>query len=312
MNINRRSLPFVSSIIVLISLLGHHFAPGFRNESSALLVDFIDGSFVFTFWIGISLLINYVVDRYVWPRLFGPHIPGEPRQRKLVMQLVHVIIVGIGIGLALKQLLMPELGTMVAGSGVIAIVLGLALQNTLGDFFAGVALNLERPFKAGDWITLEDKSEGLVLLVNWRATHIRTRTADILVVPNSTIAKSRLINRIQPTKLHIANFNLKLMPGFDFDVLKAHLNEAAFSVTGIKHLPKPLIYIDNFGDWMIGIRMYYFIENYDALLVIQGELGNAVYAKINSHPTLKEFWPRFALASTPDSAAGLVTGPATP
>ncbi len=87
---------------------------------------------------------------------------------------------------------------LLATSGVIAIVLGLALQSTLSDVFSGISINLEQPFQPGDTIQLDGVIEGTVTQVNWRATHILTGTDDIAVIPNSIVAKARIINRSRP------------------------------------------------------------------------------------------------------------------
>ena len=87
---------------------------------------------------------------------------------------------------------------LLATSGVIAIVLGLALQSTLSDVFSGISINIEEPFEVGDAIQLDGAIEGTVTQVNWRATHILTGTDDIAVIPNSVVAKSRIVNRSRP------------------------------------------------------------------------------------------------------------------
>ena len=59
---------------------------------------------------------------------------------------------------------------------MLAIILGLALRSTLGDVFSGIALNLNRPYEVGDWIVLNDGTEGRVVETNWRATHLLNST----------------------------------------------------------------------------------------------------------------------------------------
>jgi small-conductance mechanosensitive channel len=83
---------------------------------------------------------------------------------------------------------------VVATSGIIAIVLGLALQGTLSDVFSGISLNIEKPFQIGDEILLEGGAEGQVIEINWRSTHLRNAANDLVVVPNSAMAKMRIQN----------------------------------------------------------------------------------------------------------------------
>jgi small-conductance mechanosensitive channel len=83
---------------------------------------------------------------------------------------------------------------IVATSGVLAIVLGLALQNTLGDVFSGLSLSVEKPYDVGDAILLEGGVEGDVIQINWRSTHLRNPQNDVVIVPHSSMAKMRIQN----------------------------------------------------------------------------------------------------------------------
>jgi small-conductance mechanosensitive channel len=91
------------------------------------------------------------------------------------------------------------IGGLVATSGIIAIVLGLALQNTLADVFAGIAVGIERPYAIGDLVWFEGPIEGEVVQINWRSVQIKTFGNDIATIPNSLVAKSRFINRSVPS-----------------------------------------------------------------------------------------------------------------
>jgi small-conductance mechanosensitive channel len=81
-------------------------------------------------------------------------------------------------------------------------VIGLALQETLGNVAAGLALQLERDFEVGDWITLDDRITGRIRDVRWRATTIVTKNGDLMLIPNSAIARATIANFSRPTKAH--------------------------------------------------------------------------------------------------------------
>jgi small-conductance mechanosensitive channel len=87
-----------------------------------------------------------------------------------------------------------------ATSGVVAIILGLALQNTLADVFAGIAVGLDQPFHVADRVSLDAGVEGVIVQLNWRSIRIQTDGDDIATVPNSTVAKGQIINRSKPTR----------------------------------------------------------------------------------------------------------------
>ena len=106
---------------------------------------------------------------------------------------------------------MPVTGIL-AASGVIAIGLGLALQSTLGDLFSGLVLNLAKPYDPGDWITLDGGLEGRVIDTNWRATQILTPDNDLAIVPNSVIAKAKIVNASKPEGVHGLTITIRLDP----------------------------------------------------------------------------------------------------
>ncbi len=126
-------------------------------------------------------------------------LEGRPHESRIVSDLVAgAIYIATGLAITNFAFSLP-IGGMLATSGVIAIVLGLALQSTLADVFSGIAVGLERAYKPGDLLWVEGDIEGTVVQVSWRSTQIQTRHNNIAIIPNSVIAKSRLINRSSPT-----------------------------------------------------------------------------------------------------------------
>ena len=84
----------------------------------------------------------------------------------------------------------------------ISLILGLALQSTLGDVFSGIALNVSKAYEVGDWVVLSDGMEGRVVETNWRATHLLNASNDLVVLPNSRLAKAELTNLSSPNRSH--------------------------------------------------------------------------------------------------------------
>ena len=90
-------------------------------------------------------------------------------------------------------------------SAVGAVVAGLALQDTLGNFVAGLAIQVEKPFRLGHWIRLGEW-EGEVAEITWRAVKVRTRDGNQVIIPNGELSKSALTNYSEPaapTRVHV-------------------------------------------------------------------------------------------------------------
>jgi small-conductance mechanosensitive channel len=128
---------------------------------------------------------------------------ARPREARLLQDIV-VGVVYLGTALSILAFVFGvPVGTLVATSGVIAIILGLALQNTLSDVFSGIALTLGRPYVIGDWILVSDGTERRVVESTWRSTHLLTGANNVVVLPNSFLAKLGLTNISRPAK-HIS------------------------------------------------------------------------------------------------------------
>jgi small-conductance mechanosensitive channel len=151
---------------------------------------------------------------------------------------------------------------LLATSGVVAIVLGLALQNTLADMFSGIALNISSPFRIGDWIELDDHVEGRVVEVDWRATRIRTREDTIILIPNSQLARQRILNPYHPTKVYAARIKVRL--GYEVDPLRARaiLHAAALAVPRVRTEPPPLIRAWEFLDWGVLYDVRFHLDDF--------------------------------------------------
>jgi small-conductance mechanosensitive channel/CRP-like cAMP-binding protein len=127
------------------------------------------------------------------------------REAKLFSDLAAAALYLAAAAMVLNSVLAFPLAGLVATSGIVAIVLGLALQNTLADVFAGIAVGIEVPFHVGDRILINDKIEGQVLEANWRSVRVQTDADDVAIIPNSLVAKAEIVNRSFPSQRRAAS-----------------------------------------------------------------------------------------------------------
>jgi small-conductance mechanosensitive channel/CRP-like cAMP-binding protein len=138
---------------------------------------------------------------------------------------------------------------LLATSGVIAIVLGLALQSSLSDLFSGISLTIEKPYQLGDDILLEGGIEGQVVEVNWRSTHLRNGANDRVVIPNSAIAKMRIQNHSAGTKRYSGTLTVTVDSRNEVDLTMELLKQAAMTCSKIlKQPPTAVTATDMKGD----------------------------------------------------------------
>lgn len=119
------------------------------------------------------------------------------RRATVVPKIVHDVLSGALYVLAalpiIKSTLKVDLAGLVATSAILSVVLGLALQDTLGNLFAGLSLQLERPFEVGDVVTVGEHT-GRIAQVGWRATRIETFRNENITLPNNIIAREAVKN----------------------------------------------------------------------------------------------------------------------
>jgi len=156
--------------------------------------------------------------------------------------------------------ILSDLGPIFATSAITSLVLGLALQPILGNFFSGLVISLEKPFRINDWIHFED-TEARVVDITWRTTHLRTRDNDNLVVPNSQIAGQQILNYFYPHPLHLERIQVGVHYSTPPYRVKQALLDAADRTEGVLEKPSPEVYLLEFGDSSINYELRIWIED---------------------------------------------------
>jgi small-conductance mechanosensitive channel/CRP-like cAMP-binding protein len=178
--------------------------------------------------------------------LLALFLEGRSRQARLFSDLLGAAIYGGAILSILSFVFLVPVRGLLATSGLIAIVLGLALQNTLADVFAGIAVGVEQSFRVGDSIKVGDV-EGRVVQVNWRAVHIQTEEDNVAIVPNSTIAKADIVNRSRPTEERHGTVQIAVHVSVRPDRATEVMLQATMLCPGILDRPAPSVSLVRIG-----------------------------------------------------------------
>ncbi|WP_194792219.1 mechanosensitive ion channel family protein [Pseudomonas sp. UFMG81] len=145
---------------------------------------------------------------------------------RLLQDVVGALIFLVAAVAAAAYVMQLPVKGLLATSGVMAIVIGLALQSTLADVFSGIVLNTTRPYQIGDAISI-DGTEGKVVDIDWRATRLITGNSSLAVIPNSVAAKAKILNFSRPAEVHGVSISVvvpaKVRPQHVFDALEKTL-----------------------------------------------------------------------------------------
>jgi small-conductance mechanosensitive channel len=169
--------------------------------------------------------------------------------------------------------------------GVGSVAVALALQETLSNLFAGLYLLADRPISPGDYIKMDSGQEGYVVRVGWRSTTMRTLGNNLVVVPNSTMAKAVITNYTTPEPRLALSINVGVAYGTNPDKVEKVLLEIASSaaqdgVEGLLASPAPSVrLIPGFGnstlDFQLNVQVRTFVDQY----FVQHELRKRILAR---------------------------------
>jgi small-conductance mechanosensitive channel/CRP-like cAMP-binding protein len=216
-----------------------------------------------------------LVNRYVWDLYFEKRrqtpIPHFLREVVALLIFLIALLVVLSVGYHAER----QLKGLLAGSGIAAIILGFAGQNLFGGIIAGMSLQINRPYKVGDWLQVGERFAE-VMEINWRSTRLRTNDAIYLDIPNNEIVRQTIINLHYPTEVHA----MRIRVGIDYNVapnrVKDALFRAASSANGVLPNPPVRIFLVDFADHAVTYEIKYYMGNHARI----NEINDAVRTNV--------------------------------
>ena len=281
---------------VSIPLFALVFIIGFFASLKTLFLfekyeSFINGIFfvitTFIFALLISRIITVIMMGWLKVRRGFKRTPG------LLNKAITVIIFIIAIVVILGYFNL-DITPLIAGVGLGALAIGLALQSTLSNFFAGVHLISDRPINVGDFIELDENTSGIVEDIGWRSTRIRMLTDNLLIIPNGKLADSNIINYSMPKE----DFSIWIPCGiaYDSDLKKVEkvtlevAKEIQNTVPGAKRDFEPAFRYREFGDSNINFITILRIEKPMDRYIVRNEFIKALKERYDKEK-IEISWP---------------------
>jgi small-conductance mechanosensitive channel/CRP-like cAMP-binding protein len=180
----------------------------------------------------------------------------------------------VGLFLIVATLAFPE--KLFAASAVGAVVVGFALQDTLGNAFAGLAIQIEKPFHVGHWVAIGGH-EGRVAEITWRATKLRTMAGNFVIVPNNIVSKEAIVNYSEPAAPTMLTIDIGASYSSSPAEVKAAVREALGNAPRVLTAPAPEVLVQDFADSAITYRVRFWVQDYETDEVAPDEVRSAVY-----------------------------------
>jgi small conductance mechanosensitive channel len=178
---------------------------------------------------------------------------------KFISTLIYVVLIFAGIFLALEILGLDSVLTKVlAGAGIVGIIAGFAFKDIASNMFSGLLLNIQKPFKDNDWVTL-DGEYGLILKIGWITTSIKSISGQEIFVPNQLVYNSTFINYSTFSQRRII-LKSGVSYGDDLDKVKKVALDEIKQIKALLQSPGPDFYFTDIGGYSYNFEVRFWIE----------------------------------------------------
>jgi small-conductance mechanosensitive channel len=224
---------------------------------------------------------------------------------RFTRRILYIIVLAIGI-LIILDYLNIEISPIIAGLGIGGLAVALALQPTLGNFFASTQIISDRVVKVGDYIELEDPNvRGYVTDVGWRSTRIRTPFNNMIIIPNSRLADSIITNYFGPTMDMIVQVNCGVSYNADLQKVEQVSLEVAKEITEeleetVKDF-EPMFRFEEFGDSNINFWIWLSAKDRIATFKVRSELIKRLKSRLDKEGIMINYPARLLTFEKPDT-----------
>lgn len=190
-----------------------------------------------------------------------------------LIEKIMAIFIFIGGLIAVLKHFNQDIYSLVTALGVGSLAIGLAAKDTLANMISGFTIMMDRPFRPGDRVELGSGEIGDVMEIGMRSTKIKTFFNTILVVPNSDLVNTRLINHSYPDSKVSGRIEVGIAYGTDVDLAKKTMIEAALSVEDVLKDPEPNVFFTRFGDSSLNMMLIYWVDDYSVRFAAQDKIN---------------------------------------
>src|SRR5262249_48475404 len=215
----------------------------------------------------VALVNRYVFDLYFEQRK-KTTIPHLLRETVALILFLVVIFFVLNVGYHAER----ELKGLLVGSGVALAIIGFAGQDFFRGIIAGMSLQINRPYKVGDWLKVQD-TYAEVREINWRSTRLCTNDTIYLDIPTNEMVQHTITNLSYPTRTHFMRLQINAEYGAPPNRVKDALMRAVVQVPGLEKNPPPQVYVSEYGESAIVYQIKFAMTTHSGYY----EVRDAIY-----------------------------------
>lgn len=228
--------------------------------------------------ITIMKISNAVTEHVIYK---GPDVMGLSRDIiPLIENLLKIVIIAAAL-MTVLSIWEINVTPLLASAGIVGVAIAIAAKDMLSNFFGGISIFMDRPYKLGDYIVLESGERGEVVTIGVRSTRIKTRDDILIAVPNAVIANSKIINESAPIPNFRVRIHVSVSYGSDIDLVERTLLEIASNNRNILSEPAPRVRFREFGDSALNFELLCWAREPALRGRTIHELNSSIYKKFN-------------------------------
>jgi small-conductance mechanosensitive channel len=281
-HILQRVIPHVSRLLIMLGIyLAILFLPLHEKLvvilSGLLFIAMVSIVFILIYQVFDELLMWYIAgQQHDSDALISRHM--IPISEKTAM----LFLMGTALLVILKHF-NYDIFSLVTALGIGSLAIGMAAKDTLAHMISGFTLMLDRPFRIGDRIQLAGGQVGDVADIGLRSTKIKTLDNQLLIIPNSDLCNTMLINQAFPDVRAKGCINIGVSYGSDVDRVKEILVSTALEVEDVLRVPAPEAYFVSFGDSDLKMSLFFWVQEYSRLFSVTDKINSLIIRRFNEN-----------------------------
>lgn len=198
----------------------------------------------------------------------------------LINTMLKIVLIIIAF-LYLLDLWGVQIGPLLAGLGIAGLAVALALQPTLSNIFSGISMILDKTIKVGDLVYLDADTKGKIERVGLRSTKIKTFDNELIIIPNSALADSKIQNVALPEPKSRAVISFSVAYGSNIEKVKKIVLKEITTIENIEKDPEPNVRFIEMGNSSLNFKAYYYVNNFENRFASIDEANTKIYNALN-------------------------------
>lgn len=261
-NLKERFQKTVFFFLITATIAAIHWLIFGKSDADYFLIKIGSYLAVVALFLGAMTIVR-IAQIYVYLYLFFSNMShGVPRLIGNMFTFAFSLII---VGLIAASVFSFDLSAVLTSSAIFSLILGLALQDTLGNLFSGVALQIDKPFEIGDWLEIiqgNDRIIGQVQEITWRATYLLGFGDETILIPNRTIAQSQMLIFSKNHRPPRFNQVLKIEYGTDLELVKSLILKNLLSHESVLKDPEPRMLVMESNESWVVVKFFYSLTDY--------------------------------------------------